>query len=85
VVLRYLRVRVGDSPIGPSLGNRDAIDIYGANVVLDHCLCSWALDETVTTWFAARDVTVQWCIASEGLRASPQRRNAKRSASGVAE
>ena len=67
VVLRYLRVRIGDSPIGSSLGNRDAIDIYGANVVLDHCLCSWALDETVTTWFAARDVTIQWCIASEGL------------------
>jgi formylglycine-generating enzyme required for sulfatase activity/pectate lyase len=67
VVLRYLRVRVGDSPIGSSPGNRDAIDIYGENVVLDHCSCSWALDETVTTWYGAKNVTIQWCIVSEGL------------------
>ena len=72
VVIRYLRVRVGDNPDGPDPGNRDGIDVVGKadqvyNVVIDHCSFSWALDETVSTWSAARDVTVQWCIVSEPL------------------
>lgn len=67
VVLRYLRVRVGDSALGSGPGNRDAVGVYGENVVVDHCSFSWALDETVSTWYTAKDVTFQWCIISEGL------------------
>jgi len=72
VVIRHLRVRVGDSPEGPDPGNRDALDVAGDadrvyNVVIDHCSFSWALDETVSTWYGARDVTIQWCIVSEPL------------------
>ncbi len=72
VVIRYLRVRVGDSPEGPDPGTRDALDVAGKadevyNVVIDHCSFSWALDETVSTWYGARDVTIQWCIVSEPL------------------
>jgi len=72
VVIRHLRVRVGDSPEGSDPGNRDALDVAGDadrvyNVIIDHCSFSWALDETVSTWYGARDVTIQWCIVSEPL------------------
>jgi len=72
VIIRHLRVRVGDSPEGPDPGNRDALDVAGDanrvyNVIIDHCSFSWALDETVSTWYGARDVTIQWCIVSEPL------------------
>ena len=72
VIIRHLRVRVGDSPAGPDPGNRDALDVAGDaakvyNVVIDHCSFSWALDETVSTWYGAHNVTIQWCIVSEPL------------------
>ncbi|MFQ5808927.1 MAG: SUMF1/EgtB/PvdO family nonheme iron enzyme, partial [Armatimonadota bacterium] len=72
VVIRHLRVRVGDSPEGGNPENRDCIDISGDgkrvyNVVVDHCSFSWGLDENVATWYGPRDVTIQWCITSESL------------------
>ena len=72
VVIRYLRVRVGDSPDGSDPENRDVIDIAGEpnrvyNVIVDHCSFSWAIDENVTTWYGPRNVTIQWCISSESL------------------
>ena len=72
VVIRHLRVRVGDSPEGANPENRDCIDISGDgervyNVVIDHCSFSWGLDENVATWYGPRDVTIQWCITSESL------------------
>ena len=72
VVIRHLRVRVGDSPEGSDPENRDAIDIAGEpdrvyNVIIDHCSFSWAIDENVTTWYGPRNVTIQWCISSESL------------------
>jgi len=75
VVIRYLRVRVGDSPAGPDPENRDCIDISGNadrvyNVVIDHCSFSWSTDENVATWYGPRDVTIQWCITSESLNDS---------------
>jgi pectate lyase len=75
VVIRYLRVRVGDSPEGPDPENRDCIDISGDadrvyNVVVDHCSFSWSTDENVATWYGPRDVTIQWCITSESLNDS---------------
>jgi len=75
VVIRYLRVRVGDGPEGPDPENRDCIDISGEadkvyNVVIDHCSFSWSTDENVATWYGPRDVTIQWCITSESLNDS---------------
>lgn len=72
VIVRYLRVRVGDAPEGPKGDNRDAIAIAKEgevleNVILDHCSTSWAIDENVSTWYGAKNITVQWCIISEGL------------------
>lgn len=75
VVIRHLRVRVGDDPNGPDPGNRDGIGINGRpgkgdttyNVILDHCSVSWAIDENVELWYPCHDITLQWCIIAEGL------------------
>ncbi len=72
VVIRHLRVRVGDHPTGGWPGNRDGIGIESApeqphNIVIDHCSLSWAIDETLCTWYPCHDITVQWCIISEAL------------------
>lgn len=79
VIVRGLRIRVGDDPKGPSPDNRDGIGIEktsGAgndevrDIILDHCSVSWAIDGNVDTWYACRNITVQWSILSEGLTKS---------------
>ena len=70
VVVRFMRCRVGDGPLGTPPENRDALKIEGTrvrNVVVDHCSMSWSIDENVSTWASPRDVTVQWCIIAEAL------------------
>jgi pectate lyase len=64
VIVRYLRVRPGDSS-GKSidaLGGRE-----GENIIIDHCSVSWSIDESVSIYGGARNVTVQWCLISESL------------------
>lgn len=64
VIVRFLRVRPGDEEKKPV----DAIEVRNArNVILDHCSVSWSLDEGINTWHGAENVTVQWCLISEGL------------------
>ncbi|MCZ6594989.1 MAG: hypothetical protein O6943_08750 [Bacteroidetes bacterium] len=75
VIIRGLRVRVGDDPGGPNPENRDGIQIFNANetvynIIIDHCSISWSIDENVQFWFESHDATVLWCIISEGLRFS---------------
>ncbi len=72
VVVRGLRIRVGDDADGPHPSNRDAFQVEGLadcyNVVVDHCSFSWALDELVTFWNpGVHDITVSHCIMSEAL------------------
>lgn len=72
VIVRGLRIRVGDAPDGPQPESRDAIwvgdkDDVVYNVIIDHCSLSWAIDENASTWYPVHDVTFQWCIISEGL------------------
>ncbi|MDY6876430.1 MAG: hypothetical protein SWK90_09560 [Chloroflexota bacterium] len=61
---------IGNNPSGPT-----DTDGMGFNVIVDHCSFSWALDENVSLWNAQpevnfmRNVTLQWCIISEGLNA----------------
>ena len=72
VVIRYLRSRPGpsvkrDRPDDDS-HVKDALQILDASrVIVDHCSFSWATDEVVSTFSSAHDVTIQWCIISEGL------------------
>lgn len=75
VVIRYLRVRVGDDPGGAKGHERDGIaiakeDAVLSRVILDHCSVSWGIDENVSTWYGTRDITVQWCVISEALHNS---------------
>ncbi|WP_297088110.1 pectate lyase [uncultured Draconibacterium sp.] len=72
VVIRYIRVRLGDGMHGQgSLQGKDAISISeGENIIVDHCSGSWSLDEIIsasTKLPTLRNVTVQWCFITEGL------------------
>lgn len=75
VVIRYLRSRPGPSGVPPDKqdgSNVDALTIADPqtrvyNVMVDHCSFSWSVDEVLNSWYDAGDITVQWCIMSEGL------------------
>ncbi|MEW6355162.1 MAG: pectate lyase [Planctomycetota bacterium] len=80
VVLRYLHIRTGDQ--GPDR-EPDALGINSVyNMIVDHCSVSWGVDECLSiTAFPkqqgdAHDITVQWCIVSEGLNRSTHSKGA---------
>ena len=64
VVIRHLRFRRGDEAekTGDSLDLMDA-----SNCIVDHCSASWATDENLSVTGLGTDVTVGWCLISEGL------------------
>lgn len=66
VVLRYMRFRMGSASgvEDDSVGAR-----HCSNLVIDHCSVSWATDENAS-FYANRNMTVQWCIISEALNSS---------------
>ena len=76
VIVRYLRVRVGDE----ARLDTDAIALDGgANIIIDHVSASWSTDETLSVAQTytpdgvvrhLTDVTVQWSIVSESLNHS---------------
>jgi hypothetical protein len=84
VVIRYIRSRPGPSGVPPDEqdgSNVDALTIAALNrpvynVVVDHCSFSWAVDEVLNSWYDAHDITVQWCIMSEGLHHPKDRKSA---------
>jgi hypothetical protein len=72
IVIRYLRVRLGDGKQGiGSKQGKDAIDIsVGKDIIVDHCSASWSLDESLSSSTrnpTLTNVTVQWCFITEGL------------------
>jgi hypothetical protein len=70
VVLRYLRLRLGDDRPPDASGADDALvtdDIR--RVIVDHCSLSWAIDGTHDLRRGG-DFTLQWCIISEALNRS---------------
>ena len=74
VIIRYVRLRQG--AMTDSCDSRDGILIGSAtpgavhDVVIDHCSISWSVDENVTIFYDPYNITVQWCIISEGLKSS---------------
>ena len=73
VIIRYIRVRLGDGKFGEGGTNqgKDAIDIgFGEDIIVDHCSASWSLDEAISASTknpTLNRVTVQWCFITEGL------------------
>jgi len=79
VVIRYLRFRRGTTNV------YDRDDALGGNpvgnIIVDHCSCSWGLDENLSMYRHMYDpgngqkelklptvnITIQWCISSEAL------------------
>lgn len=74
VLVQHLHVRPGSQAHARPEDN-DAISILGDRggpggahrVVIDHVSASWSEDEVLSTWFGAHEVTLSWCILSEGL------------------
>ena len=75
VVVRHLRVRVGESRVEGS-GAQDCVNISAHDpgetysVVVDHCSFSWSIDEVGDAYGPVSNITFQWCIFAEGLRNS---------------
>ena len=68
VIIRYLRIRVGDRYRHDS----DALGggRYGQkNVILDHLSVSWSIDECLSI-YKTENLTVQWCLVTHSLHHS---------------
>jgi len=73
VVIRYLRLRPGPHPCAGLGEDSDGIVVYKPgthHVVIDHCSISWAVDENISLYDDAHDITFSWNIVSEGLSQS---------------
>jgi pectate lyase len=68
VIVRYLRVRLGDESGGESdaMSSFSGSSSYKNHMIVDHCSASWSEDETLS-YYGNDYVTVQWCIISESL------------------
>jgi pectate lyase len=76
VIMRHVRIRPG---VGGATFPNDTVRAITItddgsnvpyNVVVDHCSLSWGIDTCATIGGRAHDVTIQWCIISEGLNDS---------------
>jgi len=78
VVVRFLRVRPGDSYGQEHPGwSTDAITVSNPSrhVIIDHCSSSWSNDEVISLSGSEVDsITVQWCMISESLNLSTHRK-----------
>lgn len=81
VVLRYLRLRLGDrygdvwsgrtytDGRPNSVGPHSLYIVEACDVIVDHCSTTWAIDEVLTAGLCGR-VTIQWSIIAEALHDS---------------
>lgn len=69
IVVRYLRVRLGDENKPPN-SDLDVMTVdYNDHVVLDHLSLSWGIDGN-SDYRGNKNMTLQWLIYSEGLNDS---------------
>ncbi|MBO7337431.1 MAG: T9SS type A sorting domain-containing protein [Paludibacteraceae bacterium] len=61
VIVRYLRFRCGDNYNESSFGCENS-----KNIIIDHCSFSWSAEENITM-YDGDNLTMQWCISSEPL------------------
>jgi len=68
IVVSHITCRLGRFTTG-KVGEGDAADIYGSNIVYDHVEASWGVDEGISM-YGAKDVTLYKTMVSEGLSVS---------------
>ncbi len=69
IIVRYLRVRLGDENKPPNSGF-DCIEVnYNEDIILDHLSLSWGIDGN-GDFRGLKNVTLQWIIFSEALNNS---------------
>ena len=68
IIVRYLRIRVGDESRHPYNGS----GLGGDHTIMDHCSISWSMDEGLSTRTAG-NVTFQHSIIAEALHDSVHR------------
>lgn len=70
VILRHVRIRVGDV-VTKTIDNTyepDSLWVAGSNdVIVDHVSTSWSVDETLSVTHSSTNVTVQWSFITESL------------------
>jgi hypothetical protein len=66
VIIRFLRVRLGDVA---GVETDAFTSRYSTNVIIDHCSFSWSVDETSST-YDNTNLTQQWCFITESMRDS---------------
>ena len=69
VIIRYLRVRPGDTGSDTQVDGIGFTNYGASNVIFDHVSASWGIDETFS-FYGLPNVTIQWSIISEGLMVS---------------
>ncbi|WP_170388006.1 right-handed parallel beta-helix repeat-containing protein [Ruegeria atlantica] len=74
VIVRGLQFRPGDGD-GDAPENRDGISIGSdtqtvENVIIDSNSFSWSIDELISVWFGAKNITISNNIFSEALQSS---------------
>jgi hypothetical protein len=72
VLIQHLAIRVGDHPNIERPDNADAMKIESEvdaaqNIVIDHVSLSWAIDENISSYIGAGNVTIRNSIISEAL------------------
>ena len=68
IIIRYLRFRPGlDAGAEALLRGIEGLNVENCkNVIVDHCSFGWA-NEECAIFYDIQNLTVQWCIAHEGL------------------
>ena len=67
VIVRYIRVRVGDGSTDAPGDDTDAVTSrYTNNLIIDHVSASWSVDETMSIYHGS-NVTVQWSFITESM------------------
>ncbi len=70
VIIRFLRFRLGTVGAVARDKEFDAVSVNNSNnVVIDHCSCSWSVDECVSC-YGNTNFTLQYCFITESLRNS---------------
>ncbi|EKD27620.1 MAG: Pectate lyase, partial [uncultured bacterium] len=78
-IVQHMRFRVGSHRIADG-ADPEVLDAFGVignaggyypndgyKIIIDHCSFSWGVDETFSTAYNPKDVTIQWSIFSEAL------------------